>query len=132
MHVKSKDTVIVISGKDKGKKGKISAAFPKLNRVTVEGVNVVTKHQKARNAAAPGGIIHKEMPIDASNVMLVCPKCGKPTRVNNKAEKVTDENGDRLPDADLYEWLNEKGLPYGSSFSYQKYLMKIKKAPSQK
>ncbi len=93
MHVKSKDTVIVISGKDKGKKGKISAAFPKLNRVTVEGVNVVTKHQKARNAAAPGGIIHKEMPIDASNVMLVCPKCGKATRVNNKAEKVTDENG---------------------------------------
>ena len=73
MHVKSKDTVIVISGKDKGKKGKISAAFPKLN--------------------PPGGIIHKEMPIDASNVMLVCPKCGKPTRVNNKAEKVTDENG---------------------------------------
>ena len=80
MHVKTKDTVIVISGKDKGKKGKISMSFPKLNRVTVEGVNVVTKHQKARNAMTPGGIIHKEMPIDASNVMLVCPKCGKPTR----------------------------------------------------
>ena len=93
MHVKSKDTVIVITGKDKGKKGKISAAFPKLNRVTVEGVNVVTKHQKARNAMQPGGIIHKEMPIDASNVMLVCPKCGKPTRVAHKAEKVTGENG---------------------------------------
>ncbi len=93
MHVKTKDTVIVISGKDKGKKGKITAAFPKLNRVTVEGVNVVTKHQKARNAMTPGGIIHKEMPVDASNVMLVCPKCGKATRVNNKAEKVTDDNG---------------------------------------
>ena len=93
MHVKSKDTVIVISGKDKGKKGKISAAFPKLNRVTVEGVNIVTKHQKARNAMTPGGIIHKEMPIDASNVMLVCPKCGKATRVNNKADKVKDDNG---------------------------------------
>ena len=93
MHVKSKDTVIVISGKDKGKKGKISAAFPKLNRVTVEGVNVVTKHQKARNAAQAGGIIHKEMPIDASNVMLVCPKCGKATRVSNKADKVKDDNG---------------------------------------
>ena len=93
MHVKTKDTVIVISGKDKGKKGKITAAFPKLNRVTVEGVNVVTKHQKARNAQQPGGIIHKDMPIDASNVMLVCPKCGRPTRVSHKVERGTDDNG---------------------------------------
>ena len=93
MHVKTKDTVIVITGKDKGKKGKIIAAFPKLNRVTVEGVNTVTKHQKARNAGQPGGIIHKDMPIDASNVMLVCPKCGKPTRVSRKAERVTGDNG---------------------------------------
>jgi len=93
MHVKSKDTVIVISGKDKGKKGKVSAAFPKLNRVTVEGVNVVTKHQKARNQMQPGGIIHKEMPIDASNVMLVCPKCGKPARVSHKVTQTADENG---------------------------------------
>ncbi|MBQ9252846.1 MAG: 50S ribosomal protein L24 [Clostridia bacterium] len=93
MHVKSNDTVIVISGKDKGKKGKISAAFPKLNRVTVEGVNVVTKHQKARNQMQPGGIIHKEMPIDASNVMLVCPKCGKPARVAHKVTLVADDNG---------------------------------------
>jgi len=93
MHVKTKDTVIVITGKDKGKKGKITAAFPKLNRVTVEGVNVVTKHQKARNAGQPGGIIHKDMPIDASNVMLVCPKCGKATRVAHKIDKVQDDNG---------------------------------------
>ncbi len=93
MHVKTKDTVIVITGKDKGKKGKISAAFPKLNRVTVEGVNMVTKHQKSRNAMQPGGIIHKEMPIDASNVMLVCPKCGQATRVAHKVDKVEGENG---------------------------------------
>ena len=93
MHVKTKDTVIVISGKDKGKKGKISAAFPKLNRVTVEGVNVVTKHQKARNAQQPGGIIHKDMPIDASNVMLVCPKCGKATRVSHKVTREQNDNG---------------------------------------
>ena len=93
MHVKSKDTVIVISGKDKGKKGKISAAFPKTGRVTVEGVNIVTKHQKARNAMQPGGIIHKEMPIDASNVMLVCPKCGKATRVAHKVDKTQNDSG---------------------------------------
>ena len=93
MHVKSNDTVIVITGKDKGKKGKISAAFPKQNRVTVEGVNMVTKHQKARNQMQPGGIIHKEMPIDASNVMLVCPKCGKAVRVSHKVNHETDDKG---------------------------------------
>ena len=93
MHVKSNDTVIVISGKDKGKKGKITAAFPKLNRVTVEGVNMVTKHQKARNQMQPGGIIHKEMPVDASNVMLVCPKCGKATRVSHKVTREQNDNG---------------------------------------
>lgn len=81
MHVHSKDQVVVISGKDKGKKGKITAAFPKTGKVVVEGVNMVTKHQKARNAMQPGGIVKKEAAIDASNVMLICPKCGKPTRV---------------------------------------------------
>ena len=93
MHVKSNDQVVVISGKDKGKKGKITTAFPKAGRVTVEGVNLVTKHQKARNAMQPGGIIKKELPIDASNVMLVCPKCGKATRVAHKVTTVTLENG---------------------------------------
>ncbi len=93
MHVKNKDTVIVITGKDKGRKGKVVAAFPKLNRVTVEGVNEVTKHQKSRNAMQPGGIIHKFMPIDASNVMLVCPKCGKAVRVSHKIEQKPDDNG---------------------------------------
>ena len=78
MHVRSKDQVVVISGKDKGKKGKITAAFPKTGKVVVEGVNVVTKHQKARNAMQPGGIIHKEAPIDASNVMLCAPSAANP------------------------------------------------------
>ena len=93
MHVKTNDTVVVISGKDKGKKGKILASFPKTGRVTVEGVAIATKHQKARNAMQPGGIIHKELPIDASNVMLVCPKCGKATRVAHKVDKVANESG---------------------------------------
>ena len=93
MHVKSNDQVVVISGKDKGKKGKITAAFPKTGRVIVEGMNVATKHQKARNQMQPGGIIKKELPIDASNVMLVCSKCGKATRVAHKVTTVTGENG---------------------------------------
>ena len=93
MHVRSKDQVVVISGKDKGKKGKITAAYPKTGKVVVEGVNMVTKHQKARNAMQPGGIIHKDAPIDASNVMLVCPKCGKAARVSHKVTMVETENG---------------------------------------
>ena len=93
MNVKTNDQVVVISGKDKGKKGKIIAAYPKMNRVTVEGVNVVTKHQKARNAMQPGGIIHKEMPIDVSNVMMVCPKCGKATRLAHKVTTVANDAG---------------------------------------
>ena len=71
MHVRSKDQVVVISGKEKGKKGKILTALPKANRVVVEGINMAVKHQKARNAMQPGGIIHKELPLDASNVMLL-------------------------------------------------------------
>ena len=88
MHVKTNDTVVVISGADKGTKGKIIAAFPKTGRVTVEGVNIAKKHQKPRNAMTPGGIIDKAMPIDASNVMIVCPKCGKATRIAHKVSTV--------------------------------------------
>ncbi|MBQ6174917.1 MAG: 50S ribosomal protein L24 [Clostridia bacterium] len=96
MHVKTNDTVVVISGKDKGKQGKIIASFPKQNRVSVEGVNQATKHQKARNQMQPGGIVQKTMPIDASNVMLVCPKCKKATRVSHKVNVTTDEAGKKV------------------------------------
>ena len=82
MHVRKNDQVMVITGKDKNTKGKITVAFPKTGKVIVEGVNMVTRHQKARNAMQPGGIVKKEAAIDASNVMLICPKCGKPTRVS--------------------------------------------------
>ena len=93
MHIRSKDTVVVITGKDKGKQGKVLTAFPKTGKVVVEGVAVATKHQKPRQQGMPGGIIKKEAAIDASNVMLVCPKCGKATRVSHKVERGTDENG---------------------------------------
>ena len=86
VHVKTKDEVIVVSGKDKGSKGKVLSVNPKSGRVVVEGVAMVTKHQKSRAQGQPGGIIHKEAAIDASNVMLVCQKCGKPSRSGVKVE----------------------------------------------
>ena len=81
MNIKKDDTVIVLSGKDKGKEGKVLVADPKGLKVVVEGVNVATKHQKPRQQGVPGGIVKKEAAIDASNVMLVCPKCKKGVRV---------------------------------------------------
>ena len=74
MFVKAKDQVVVISGKDKGAKGKVVAAAPKTGKVVVEGVAMVTKHQKSKQQGQPGGIIKKEAFIDASNVMVICPK----------------------------------------------------------
>ncbi len=74
MRIKKGDTVVVVTGKDKGKKGKILTAIPKQNRVIVEGVNMLTKHKKPAGQMQPGGIIHQEGPIDVSNVMLYCNK----------------------------------------------------------
>ena len=81
MHIRSKDTVVVITGQDKGKQGKVLVASPKTGKVVVEGVAIATKHQKPRQQGMPGGIIKKEAAIDASNVMLICPKCKKGVRV---------------------------------------------------
>ena len=84
MHVKRGDTVKVIAGKDKGKEGKVVTAIPSKNKVIVEGVAMVKKHQKARMQGQESGIINMEAPIDASNVMRVCPSCGKAARVGVK------------------------------------------------
>ncbi len=86
MHVKKGDKVVVISGKDKGKQGTILAAYPKKNRVLVEGVNIVKKHSKPSQANPQGGIIRLEAAIHVSNVMPLDPKSGKPTRVGYKIE----------------------------------------------
>jgi large subunit ribosomal protein L24 len=86
MHVKKGDTVVVIAGKDKGKKGKVLQAMPKENRVIVEGVNMLTKHQKPSAKIQQGGIIHQEGPIHVSNVMLWDAKAKAPTRVGYKIE----------------------------------------------
>lgn len=84
LSVRKGDTVLVISGKDNGKQGKIKAVSPKSNRVIVEGVNFVSKHKKAKNTQEKSQIIKAEAPIDASNVMVVCPHCKKATRVAHK------------------------------------------------
>ena len=84
MNIKKNDTVIVLSGKDKGKKGKVLEAMPASGKVIVEGVNMVTKHVKPRRAGEPGGIVSAEGAMYAAKVMLVCPSCGKPTRVAHK------------------------------------------------
>ena len=84
MNIKKDDKVVVLSGKDKGKQGKILSADPKALKVIVEDVNVATKHQKPRKQGEEGGIIKVETPIYASKVQLVCPKCGKATRVGHK------------------------------------------------
>lgn len=80
------DNVLVIAGKDKGKSGKVLAVDPTKNNVVVSGVNIVSKHKKARSAEDKGGIIKKENKIDSSNVQVVCAECGKATRIAHKVE----------------------------------------------
>ena len=77
MNVKKNDTVVVLSGKDKGKKGKVLEAMPAAGKVVVEGINVATCHVKPKKQGDQGGIVSREIPMYASKVMLVCPKCGK-------------------------------------------------------
>ncbi len=84
MTVKKGDTVLVITGKDKSKSGKVLEVYPEDNRVLVDNVNIVTKHKKARTQNEKSEIIKKTAPIEASNVMVVCPVCGKATRVAHK------------------------------------------------
>ena len=84
MKIKKGDTVVVLSGKDKGKQGKVQAVIPADRKVVVEGVNIVTCHTKPRRQGEEGGIVKREAPLYASKVQVVCPKCGKGTRVAHK------------------------------------------------
>ncbi|MBS4197874.1 50S ribosomal protein L24 [Lederbergia citri] len=98
MHVKKGDKVMVITGKDKGKTGTVLAAFPKKDRVLVEGVNIVKKHSKPSQDNPQGGIITQEAAIHVSNVMLLDPKTNEPTRVgydvvNGKKVRVAKKSG---------------------------------------
>ncbi|MCC7160733.1 50S ribosomal protein L24 [Candidatus Nomurabacteria bacterium] len=90
MKLKKGDSIIIVTGKDKGKKGKIVHVFPKENKVIVEGLNMVKKHQRPRKSGEKGTIKDIEMPINASNVMIIDPKTGKASRVGKK------EVGDKM------------------------------------
>ena len=84
IHVKTGDTVVVLSGKDKGKQGKIMAVSPKEKKVIIEGVNIVSKHVKPKRAGQEGGIVKAEAAMYASKVQIVCSRCNKATRIGHK------------------------------------------------
>jgi len=105
MKIRKGDRVRILTGKDRGREGVISAAFPATGKVIVEGYNVARRHTKPRSADEPGGIIDKDMPMDVSNVAILSPKDGKPTRVGYAWEgdekiRVCKRTGDKIPEAD--------------------------------
>jgi large subunit ribosomal protein L24 len=83
MELRSGDQVVVVSGKDAGRESRVAQVFPKANKIIVEGVATARRHSKPRGQTMQGGIVDKDMPIDASNVMIICPSCG-PTRIGHK------------------------------------------------
>ena len=86
MNIKKGDTVVVLSGKDRGKQGKVLGSVPKSSKVVVEGINMVTCHVKPRKQGEQGGIVKREAALAACKVQVVCPKCSKATRVSYKIE----------------------------------------------
>ena len=105
MHVTKGDTVRVVRGDDKGKEGKIIRVYRKTSRVVVEGVNIVKRHRRARKAEEQSGIVDFPAPIHSSNVMLLDPKSGEPTRIRKKIdddgtkERISVKSGDAIPRA---------------------------------
>ena len=103
IHVVRGDEVLVVRGDDKGKRGEVMRVFPKKGRVTVKGVNIVKRHRKARTAEEQSGIIEMEAPIHASNVMLIDPKSGEPTRTRMRLdedgtkERIAVRSGEAIP-----------------------------------
>ena len=93
MHVKTGDEVLIITGKDKGQRGKVKRVIPAAERVVVEGRNLAKRHMKPRGPGKPGGTIDIEAPIHASNVMLICPNCGRASRTGHRHLDETDHKG---------------------------------------
>ncbi|HEX7021165.1 MAG TPA: 50S ribosomal protein L24 [Gemmatimonadaceae bacterium] len=103
MHVTKGDTVRVMRGDDKGREGKVTRVYPKTGRIVVEGVNMVKRHRRAQRAEEESGIIEFAAPIHASNVMLLDPKSGEPTRTRRRIdedgtkERISAKSGDAIP-----------------------------------
>ncbi len=103
MRIRKGDRVRILSGKDRGKEGQVSVAFPATGKVIVEGYNTARRHTKARSQEDPGGIVDKDMPMDVSNVAVISPKDGKPTRVGYKIDgdrkiRVCKRTGAEIPE----------------------------------
>lgn len=93
MDIKKGDNVIMLTGKDRGKKAKVLFVFPAENKVVVEGLNTVKRHQRAKRQGQKGQIVNKERAVSVSNVQIVCSKCGKPTRIGHKVEILSAQAG---------------------------------------
>lgn len=91
MNIKKGDTVLLLTGKDKGKQGTVSRALPQVDKVVVEGLNMVKKHVKPQGQTRQGGVIDKAMPIHVSNAMLICTECNKPTRVAHERRMIKEK-----------------------------------------
>lgn len=88
MNIKKGDTVLITTGKDRGKKGTVSRAMPQDDKVIVEGLNIVKKHVRPQGQTNQGGVIEKAMPLQVSNTMLICTECGEPTRVGHERRPI--------------------------------------------
>ena len=106
MKIRKGDRVYILAGKDRGREGVVSVAYPATNRVKVEGINVAKRHTKPTSADDPGGILDKEMPLHVSNVAVISPKDGKPTRVgykqadDGKKVRICKRTGVEIPEAE--------------------------------
>ena len=83
LRIKKNDTVLIITGKEKGKKGRVLSVYPSEGKLLIEGINIIKRHMRPSMKYTQGGVIEKEAPVILSNIMLLCPKCGKPTRIKN-------------------------------------------------
>jgi large subunit ribosomal protein L24 len=87
LHIKKNDTIVIVSGDEKGKKGRVLGVYPRKNQLLVEKLNMIKRHMKPSRKYSQGGIIEKEAPVQRSIVMMICPKCNKPTKIGHKTLK---------------------------------------------